>query len=44
MNTSRCIVELQTELVTLVNISAEKWPLRQRTYFGSLGRAFAGAG
>lgn len=37
-------MELQTELVTLVNILVEKWPLRQSTYFGLLGRAFAGAG
>jgi hypothetical protein len=29
-------VETQTELVSLVNISMEKWPPRHRTYFGSL--------
>jgi hypothetical protein len=27
---------VQTEIVSLVNISAEKWPPRYRTYFGSL--------
>jgi hypothetical protein len=39
---------METETVSLVNISAEKWPPRQRTYFGSLeirpveaGEAFA---
>jgi hypothetical protein len=39
---------METETVSLVNISAEKWPPRQRTYFGSLeirpveaGAAFA---
>ncbi len=26
----------ESEIVSLVNISAEKWPPRQRTYFGSL--------
>src|SRR5262249_1468034 len=26
----------QTEIVSLVNISTQKWPPRQRTYFGSL--------
>src|SRR5258707_3917872 len=26
----------ETDSVSLVNISAEKWPPRQRTYFGSL--------
>ena len=29
-------METQTELVSLVNISMEKWPPRHRTYFGSL--------
>jgi hypothetical protein len=29
-------VQTQTESVSLVNISAEKWPPRQRSYFGSL--------
>jgi hypothetical protein len=29
-------VETQTEVVSLVNISNEKWPPRHRTYFGSL--------
>ncbi len=40
--------QTQTETVALVNISTEKWPPRQRTYFGSLaisspqpGEAFA---
>jgi hypothetical protein len=40
--------QIQTETVALVNISAEKWPPRHRTYFGSLaisspqpGEAFA---
>jgi len=41
-------VAKQTDVVALVNISTEKWPPRQRTYFGSLtisspqpGEAFA---
>ena len=41
-------METASEVVSLVNISAEKWPPRQRTYFGSLqvlspepGEAFA---
>jgi hypothetical protein len=41
-------VETPTEVVSLVNISTEKWPPRHRTYFGSLdvlspqpGEAFA---
>ena len=45
MNTQ---AQTQTETVALVNISTEKWPPRQRTYFGSLaisspqpGEAFA---
>jgi len=29
-------VETQSEVALLVNISAEKWPPRHRTYFGSL--------
>ncbi len=29
-------METQTEVVSLVNISTEKWPPRQRTYFGAL--------
>ena len=29
-------MEVQTEIVSLVNISNEKWPPRHRTYFGSL--------
>jgi hypothetical protein len=29
-------VNTPAEVVALVNISAEKWPLRNRTYFGSL--------
>ena len=29
-------MENQTDVVALVNISAEKWPSRHRTYFGSL--------
>jgi hypothetical protein len=29
-------VETKTEVVSLVNISTEKWPPRHRTYFGSL--------
>jgi hypothetical protein len=29
-------METQTEVVSLVNISGEKWPPRHRTYFGSL--------
>jgi hypothetical protein len=29
-------VQTQTEVVSLVNISTEKWPPRHRTYFGSL--------
>jgi len=32
----RCAVETQSEVALLVNISAEKWPPRHRTYFGSL--------
>jgi hypothetical protein len=32
----RCAVETKTEVVSLVNISTEKWPPRHRTYFGSL--------
>jgi hypothetical protein len=41
-------IATETQTVSLVNISAEKWPPRQRTYFGSLevrspepGEAFA---
>jgi hypothetical protein len=44
----RCIVDQQTDVISLVNISTQKWPPRQRTYFGSLevrspepGEAFA---
>jgi len=40
--------QIQTDMAVLVNISTEKWPPRQRTYFGSLtisspqlGEAFA---
>ena len=29
-------MQAQSEIVSLVNISTEKWPPRQRTYFGSL--------
>jgi hypothetical protein len=29
-------VDVATEVVSLINISAEKWPPRHRTYFGSL--------
>jgi hypothetical protein len=29
-------VETKTEVVSLVNISTQKWPPRQRTYFGAL--------
>jgi hypothetical protein len=41
-------VDQQTDVISLVNISTQKWPPRQRTYFGSLevrspepGEAFA---
>ena len=34
----------QSEVVSLVNISAQKWPPRQRTYFGSLEIASPGPG
>jgi hypothetical protein len=41
-------VNQQTDVISLVNISTQKWPPRQRTYFGSLevrspgpGEAFA---
>jgi len=34
----------QNEVVSLVNISAQKWPPRQRTYFGALEIASPGLG
>ena len=35
---------VQSETVSLVNISTEKWPPRHRTYFGSLQVLSPGAG
>jgi hypothetical protein len=37
-------MQTQNDVVTLVNISTQKWPPKQRTYFGSLQIAAPGAG
>ena len=36
--------QVQTDFAALVNISAERWPPRHRTYFGSLTISSPGAG
>lgn len=37
-------MKVQSDVVSLVNIGTQKWPPRQRTYFGSLEIAVPGAG